>query len=159
MLQGIDLCSAYQGLHQIWVQLTEAGGDKGAKGVAHNTGLLEALMPYNGSHSVRSMVHLSSPQAQTHGHMPELQHYHGVGSSCGKQHPHEVYVRRLQHTHNWTVMHDHWHLVKKRQPAEGIWQSNSFSTMKADKAPIKNTAFASILIHKAEIWATLAVDI
>jgi len=87
---------AHQGLHQGRVQLTQSGGHKGAKGVAHNTGLLEALLLHNCSHSMRSVVHLAGTEAQTHGHMAELQHDHRVGAGGGKQHPHEVDVRRLQ---------------------------------------------------------------
>jgi len=78
------------------VQLTQSGGHKGAKGVAHNAGLLEALLLHDRSHSMRSVVHLTGTEAQTHGHMAELQHNHGVGAGSGKQHPHEVDVRRLQ---------------------------------------------------------------
>lgn len=87
---------AHQGLHQGRMQLTQSGGHKGAKGVAHNTGLLEALLLHDCSHSMGSVIHLAGTQAQTHGHMAELQHDHGVGAGGGKQHPHEVDVRRLQ---------------------------------------------------------------
>ena len=66
--------------------------------MAYDAGLFEALALHNTSNSMCSMVHLSCSVAQTHGHMAKLQDDHGMRAGGGKQHPHEMDVRRLQHT-------------------------------------------------------------
>ena len=64
--------------------------------MSHDAGLFEPQHLNYGGHSMRSVVHLPSSEAQPHGHVPELQNNHGVRGGGRKQHPHEVDVRRLQ---------------------------------------------------------------
>lgn len=66
----------HQGINFAGVQLTQAGGDEGAKGMGHDTGGRPAMLDKDACQGVRHFIDVHAAGMQPHGHMRHVQKDH-----------------------------------------------------------------------------------
>ena len=88
----------HQGLHHLGMHLADARCHKSSIGMAHNTCLRPSMLGHKVSHSMSSIIHLSSFQAEAQGNERELHQDERMRGGLGKQHSQKSNVWELHDT-------------------------------------------------------------